>query len=52
MPMSSNRTGAQKEKTSKPTKENPVPLKMEKVAACKGVMMSRPGEEEIEFELN
>ena len=47
MPIRSNKTGAEEKKTSKPAKEKHVPLKMDKVVACKGVRMSRPGEEEI-----
>ena len=45
MPMGSNKTGAEKEKIRKPIKEKPIPLKMDKVVACKGLRMSRPGEE-------
>ena len=52
MPIRSNRTKAEKEKSRKPAKEKPTPLKMDKVVACKGVRMSRPGQEEIEFELD
>ena len=52
MQIRTNRTRAEEEKISKPTKEKLVPLKMDKVVACKGVRMSRPGEEEMEFELN
>ena len=52
MPIRSNRTGAEEKKTRKPAKEKLVPLKMDKVVAYKGVIMSRPEEEEIEFEFN
>ena len=52
MPIRSNRTEAEEKNTSKPAEEKHVSLKMDKVVACKGVRMSRPGEEEIEFELN
>ena len=45
MPIRSNKTGAEEEKIRKPAKEKFVPLKMDKVVACKG-------EEEIEFDLN
>ena len=52
MPIRSNRTGAKEKKISKPAKEKHVPLKIDKVVACKRVRMSKPREEEIEFELN
>ena len=32
--------------------QKPTPLKMEKVISCKGIRMNRPGQEEIEFELD
>ena len=50
MPIGSNRTGTKEEKPNKPVKEKPTLLKMDKVVACKGVRMSRPGEEKIELE--
>ena len=52
MPMRSNRIGTEEENPKKLAKEKPTPLKMDKVVACKGVKMSRLGEEEIEFELD
>ena len=52
MPRGSNRTESEKEKSTKSAKEKPIPLNMDMVVACKGVKVSRPREEEIEFELD
>ena len=46
------RTESEKETQIKPAEEKPTPLKMDKVIACKGIRMNRPGQEEIEFELD
>ena len=45
-------TELEKEAQIKAAEEKPTPLKMDKVTACKGIRMNRPGEEEIEFELD
>ena len=52
MPRGSNRTEPENEKLTKTAKEKPVHLKMDRVVACKGVKMFKPGEEEIEIELD
>ena len=52
MPRGSIRTGLEKETQINPAEEKPTPLKMDKVIACKGIRMNRPGQEEIEFELD
>ena len=52
MPRRSIRTGLEKETQINPAEEKPTPLKMDKVIACKGIRMNRPGQEEIEFELD
>ena len=44
------RTELEKEAQIKAAEEKPIPLKMEKVIACKGTRMKIPGQEEIEFE--
>ena len=52
MPRRSLRTELEKETQIKAAEEKPTPLKMDKVIACKGIKMNRPGQEEIEFELD
>ena len=52
MPRGSTRTHPDKKKSIKPAEKKPTHLQLDRVVACKGVKMSRPGEEEIEFELN
>ena len=51
MPRRSLSTEPEKETQLKAGEEKPTPLKMDKVIACKGIRMNRPGQEEIEFEL-
>ena len=52
MPRRSLSTEPEKETQLKAAEEKPTPLKMDKVIASKGIRMNRPGQEEIEFELD
>ena len=45
-------TELEKEAQIKAAEEKPYPLKMDKVIACEGIRMNRPGQEEIEFKLD
>ena len=45
MPRRSLRTEREKETQLKVAEEKPTPLKMDKVIACKGIRMNRPGQE-------
>ena len=52
MPRRSLSTEPEKETQLKAAEEKPTPLKMDEVIACKGIRMNRPGQEDIEFELD
>ena len=51
MPRRSLRTKTEKGTQLKEVEEKPTPLKMDKVIACKVIRIYKPGQEEIEFEL-
>ena len=52
VPRRSLRTESEKKNPIKPAEEKPTPLRMDKVVACKGIKMNKPGQEEIKFELD
>ena len=52
MPRRSLRTELEKGTQIKVAEEKSTPLKMDKVIACKRIRMNKPGQEEIEFELD